>query len=178
MFNKKFDRALYLANDNLAKLAGFKHLKSLGAKWVSINPNDYGCDVNYRMDHDFDGPPMLLETEVKHTWKGGVFPFPTINVLQRKDKYFLEGATLLLLAANKQDYLIIEALDILAHEPTEVPNKYVAQEYFRQIPIDRAKFYRLPEPLEDVSVVCTCGQKSYFIDNNDFICENCNRSPI
>jgi hypothetical protein len=180
MFNKKFDRTLYVQNDNLAKLAGFYHLRNhTKAKWVSINPNDYGCDVNYRLDHDFDGPPLLLETEVKHTWKGGAFPFPTINVLQRKDKYFMEGADLLLLSGNKKDYLILTALDILGHDPTEIPNKYVGQmEFFRQVPLDKAKFYRFGEALEDLSVICTCGQKSYFIDNSDFICENCNRSPI
>lgn len=181
---KPFSKALFQANDNLAKLAGFAHLNHIGAAWASINKNDYGCDLVYRMPLDEkegeDVPPRLLEVEVKRTWKGGAeFPYPTINVLYRKMKYFIEGADLLLLADNCKDYLIIDSEIILSHEPEELANKYVSSfELFYQVPQEQAKFYTLSAPLST-----TRDASCYYCSNRSFvygpfyqqICEVCRK---
>jgi hypothetical protein len=178
---KQFSRALYQENDNIAKLAGFYHLINHGAAWVSIHPNDYKCDVVYKMDTiDLDTAPMLLETEVKHTWKGGPFPFPTVNILERKEKYFLEGADILLLSGNKQDYLILDAQSVLESELEEVPNKYVSQmELFYKVPIAKADFYKFSSPINpSIAIACSCYNKSYYIKCITFFCDACGKAKI
>lgn len=182
--NKPFSRALFQANDNLAKLAGFAHLNRAGACWASINKNDYGCDLVYRMPGDEiegeDTPPRLLEVEVKRTWKGGSeFPYPTINVLYRKMKYFLEGADLLLLADNCKDYLIIEADTILSLDPEELSNKYVSSfELFYQVPQEWATFYTLANAVsttQDASCY-SCNNRSFkYGPYHQQICEACRK---
>ncbi len=177
MFNtKKFSKALFDANDNIAKLAGLQHLVYTGADWASINKNDYGCDLVYRMpeDHATDCPPRLLEVEIKRTWPGGSFPFPTINVLFRKQKYFIEGADLLLLSGDMQHYLVLTAEDILTETPEEVANKYVyGMEFFYQVPEAKASYYKLRAPLTNMSPLCYCGNKSFWIEHNQLVCEGC-----
>ncbi len=176
---KAFSRSLFEANDNIAKRAGMAHLAHIGADWVSINKNDYGCDLVYRMptDHVVDCPPRLLEVEVKHTWKGESFPFPTINVLFRKQKYFIEGADLLLLSGDMQHYLVLTADDILSQTPEEVSNKYVyGMEFFYQVPAERATYYKLSAPLTNVSPMCqTCTGKAYYVQSGQLVCEQCDQ---
>ncbi len=177
MQGKLFNRALYLENDSIAKQAGIYHLANNGAKWITINPKKYDCDILYRYSHDQDTPPSLLEVEVKKTWKGGQFPFETVNVLERKSKYFELGADLLLLSANLKDYLIIKGSDILAIEPTEVQNKYVHQlEFFYQVPLSLVEFYRFSRPLKpDYSMACRCGNEAYFANDLHLTCDVCGR---
>lgn len=176
-FNKAFSRELFNANDNIAKHAGFAHLAHMGADWVSINKNDYGCDLVYRMKGDCEeAPPRLLEVEVKRTWKGGTFPFPTINVLFRKQKYFIEGADLLLLAGDLQHYLVLSADNILDQTPEEVSNKYVyGMEFFYQVPEGLATYYKLAAPLTNTSPACYCGNRSFWIAHGQLVCEGCNK---
>lgn len=177
---KKFSHSLYKENDHIAKLAGFYHLANHDAKWLSINPNDYKCDIVYKTDTiDADSPIMLLETEIKHTWPGGIFPYSTVNILERKEKYFLEGADILLLAKNLKDYLIIDAETVLSSDLVEVPNKYVAEmEWFYQVPILKAQFYRFSAPIDPTrNVICNCGNKAYYVYNNTVLsCDSCGES--
>jgi hypothetical protein len=173
---KRFSPSLYQANDAIAKQAGMYHLLNNGAQWVSMNPNRYGCDLLYRFNNDFDTEPLLLEVEVKHTWDGGRFPYDTVNVLQRKAKYFEEGADLLLLSGNLKDYLIIKGADILALEPTEVQNKYVSMmEFFYQVPLEKVEFYQFSRTLRQRSMTCRCGNHAFFISEAALLCDACGR---
>lgn len=140
---KAFSPSLHRQFDDIAKSAGMFHAYSLGSRWVQANPDKYGCDVIYKLN----GQEHLLETEVKLTWPGGPFPYDTINVLGRKAKYFIQGASILILARNLQDYLIIDPATILAISTTSVDNKYMAAEEFYQVPIELATFYKFSAPL-------------------------------
>ncbi len=177
MMRKAFNRDLYLAHDLVAKQAGMYHLANTDVKWISVNPKKYDCDLLYKYDMGPDTPSCLLEVEVKLTWKGGQFPYDTVNVLERKSKYFELGADLLLLSANLQDYLLIKGTDILAIEPTEVQNKYVSQmEFFYQVPLALVEFYRFSRPLKaSYSMTCKCGNEAYFADKMALTCDVCGR---
>jgi hypothetical protein len=176
MYAKKFSPSLFKANDAIAKQAGIYHLLNHGAKWVGHNPDRYACDLVYRANLDFDTPPQLLEVEVKHTWDGGMFPYDTINVLERKTKYFEQGADLLLLAGNLIDYLIIKGADVLALEPIEVQNKYVhSLEFFYQVPIENVEFYKFSRALRKRSMMCSCGNKAFYTNQFALVCDVCGK---
>lgn len=173
---KKFSPSLYKEHDPMGKQAGIYHLMNSGALWVGVNPSKYGCDLHYKLDTDIDTPPLLLECEVKLTWDGGQFPYDTIQVLERKTKYFQEGADILLLSGNFKDYLIIKPQHILELEPVEVQNKYVgAFEFYYQVPLEKAEFYQFSRPLRPKSMLCLCGNVSYDIKDRTLVCDQCHR---
>lgn len=152
--NKKFSKTLFDQNDHVAKVAGFRHAALYtDAEQIFQPGNKYETDLAYKLP---DGRVQLLECEVKRTWKGGRFPFPSIQVLYRKEKYFAMGAQLLLLAANMLDYLVIEADDIMQSGLVVVPNKYVPEgEYFFDVPVEAAQFYKLEYPARtDAPLFC------------------------
>lgn len=176
MTTKFFNPTLFRQNDAVGKQAGLYHLLNHGAQWAGLNSDRYGVDLVYRLSHDMDTPPSMLEVEVKRVWPGGQFPYPTVNVLERKMKYFDQGADLLLLSGNLRDYLIIKAEDVIACKPVELYNKYVAQgELFRQVPIEKAEFYRFSRSLRTRNIICKCGGNSFFISETNLICDNCAR---
>lgn len=177
---KTFSRSLYESNDAVGKVAGYHYAASLGATWVSVNKNDYGVDLAYRMPgDDEDNPPRYLEVEVKRVWKQGpTFPYPDINVLYRKRKYFVEDATFLLVCGDLRHALALTADAILASPLEEVPNKYVsALEMFYKVPQNQAIFVALPL-ISGVSPICECLNKSFNIEGGKFICESCQKPHL
>lgn len=170
---KLFSPSLHKANDSLAKQAGMWHLLSTGATWVSENPDKYGCDLIYR---DGAGVERLLEVEIKKTWYNNSFPFETVNVLQRKEKYFKMGADLLLLSGGLKDYLILDGPTILTASLVEVENKFVLEnERFYQVPKERAEFYKFSKPLKKRDMTCRCGSCSFLITEVRYMCDKCGR---
>lgn len=136
---KRFDRSLYNQYDQLAKNAGTRFLlETVGAVEVRPHQDRYGPDLCYTMP---DGSEGTLECEVKLTWKGGEFPYPEINVLGRKTKFFINNTHFFMLSGNGIDYLHVDAHSIMQCPLVEVPNKYVYQgESFYKVPTDKVKF--------------------------------------
>jgi hypothetical protein len=173
MRSKAFNPSLHSQHDQVARNAGLYHLAGqAGVTEISENENKYGVDLIY-----FEGEKAkTLEVEVKLTWPGGPFPFDTINVLGRKVKYFKDGAQLLLLAKNHQDYLILQPADILRQAPVEINNKYVFEaEPFIQVPVHLADFYRFTSKVDSSPIECKCGCRNFSVANSRLICLNCEK---
>lgn len=154
---KRFDRALYNQYDQMAKNGAIRYLQMHGAICIKPHAERYGADVEY---HSADGEDGSLEAEVKAVWAGGDFPYPNVNVLHRKTKYFNNGTDLFLMAANGQDWLHITAQDILASPIEEVYNRYVrGGERFYKVALTAARFGRFDTPVDISTPLCqSCGK--------------------
>lgn len=107
-----------------------------------------GWDVNDHPDiysHDLlatkDGITLFVECEVKAVWKSGEFPFDTVQLPERKKKFFHPNAVFFLWRKDLGDAIYVWARDIEHLDTIEVPNKYVhSKERFFQIPVSLTKF--------------------------------------
>ena len=135
---KKFDKELFAKYDKIARDATTSHLQDRGYT-VIANPDKYAQDLIAYMpidNYEFD-----VECEIKRLWKSDSFPFDSVQLPQRKQKFF-NGRTRFFIwnepltkAATFWDYNINDL------EPVEVRNKYLAKdEYFFQVPLDRVEF--------------------------------------
>jgi hypothetical protein len=86
------------------------------------------------------GKDLLVECEVKVVWDTDKFPYDTVQLPERKKKFFVEP-TLFYIWNNKLNKAITFFSEDVKHlTPVEVPNKYVYKgEYFFQIPMDLTK---------------------------------------
>lgn len=173
---KKFDPSLYSANDALGRAAGYMHLMSRYAECIATNEDPYGVDLVYGGNWSYS-----LECEVKHSWKGGKFPFAEINIPHRKLKFFSIGASFLMLAGNLQDYLILPPEAILNSALEEQPNKYVAKdELFFKVDSSLAVFRRFAEPVTVEKFYC-CSHPVLQFDiqsSNMYLCNECTGEHI
>lgn len=137
---KKFSPHLHARHDGTAKNVAMQWLESQGHESVVENPDPYGVDVLYELD----GSSMQLECEVKLSWKGPKFPYATIQVMGRKQKYFNEGADLFMLNATGDAAFFIANEAILTSPPKIVPNKYVSEgEWFYDVPVENALYIKV-----------------------------------
>lgn len=132
---KKFDKELFAAFDLQAREKTKEYLVSLGYE-VKDNPNKYAQDLIASKD----GKQFFAECEVKLVWKDEEFPYETIQLPERKKKFFT-SRTLFFIWNKKLDNAIYFWSDHIKDlTPVEVPNKYVYKgEYFYQIPLDMTK---------------------------------------
>ena len=135
---KPFNFGLHQKYDNIAKEIILHFLNSgKGPAWKE-NEDRYGIDLLCE-----DG--SVADVEVKTAWPNtDVFPFPTINVLERKKAMFVKGASLYILNICMNRALVITPEDIKYRRLVEVPNKYKPSgELFYQIPTDGLTMHRL-----------------------------------
>ena len=135
---KKFDQDLYDQNDPL-KLRAIEYFKSKGMNAI-VNPNDHGIDLI--VDDKF-----YCEVEVKHTWKGSNFTFPTLQIPDRKKKFakVLDKPAMFLVFNHEHTHIFLVMAEDVRNSPMkEVPNKYVPEgEMFYQIPVNKLTKVRL-----------------------------------
>lgn len=143
---KRFDRELYAQYDQLAKDKTQGYLEAQGYT-VSDHPNRYAQDLLFV---DGMGQEYCAECEVKLVWNSMPFPYDTVQLPERKKKFFDRDT--LFFIWNKP---LTHAITFWSHqikdlEPVEVPNRYVYKgEYFFQIPM--AKTYMVGEAEDEVS---------------------------
>ena len=75
---KPFDPKLYAENDSKARKAVHSFLAKAGFS-SKDNSNRYGIDI---LGIDFQ-----IECEVKYNWVGNEFPFDSLQIPERKEKY-------------------------------------------------------------------------------------------
>jgi hypothetical protein len=99
MTSKPFDLELYNQDDK-AKLLVIDWMAKHGIKsWV--NPDTYGIDLlGQGPKGDYE-----VEVEVKHNWRGPIFPFDTVHFSARKNKF----------AKNSPNNLFVMLNDGLTH---------------------------------------------------------------
>lgn len=140
---KAFDEKLFQENDALARKASAEFIKSL-CKDVKVfhNSDKYAQDLIV-MDLE-ENPICYIECEIKRLWKGSEFPFPTLQIPERKGKYIgSEPGTLFLVFNADQTAVMLVHEELLAVSPKEeIPNKYVQKgEFFFQVPRTYADLY-------------------------------------
>jgi len=131
---KGFDRALFEKYDKAAKEATIAFLGS-GAR--EYTENRYAQDIIYQ-GYERE---LFAECEVKRVWKGWDFPYDSVQLPERKKKFF-DKPTLFFIwnedctrAATFWSHMIEDL------EPVEVPNRYIRKgEYFFQVPLERVIF--------------------------------------
>lgn len=176
---KKFDQTLFDQNDALGKLAVVRHLLLNGqCRTIVLNPARYGVDVLYTTAK----APRVeksMEAEVKRRWTEGPFPYDTIQVLERKRKYFETGSSLLLLSADRQHYLVLSAYTILTSPVEGVYNKYSpsGKEQFFIVDAYRAKHYKFKQPLDwrRTPTCNTCKEGKFTVDGWGLLCQTCSK---
>lgn len=135
---KRFDRELFDKYDKAAREATTRVLKAKGYDVIE-HPDRYAQDlIAYMPLDDFE---FHVECEVKRVWKELEFPYDSVQLPQRKEKFF-DGKTRFFIwnepltrAATFWDN------DVKGLTPVEVPNKYMFKdEYFFQIPLELVDF--------------------------------------
>jgi len=129
---KRFDRELYKKYDQLARDVTTAYLESLGYE-VSEHPDRYAQDlIAFTPDSEF-----CVECEVKLVWETDNFPYPNVQLPERKKKFFNAPTQFFIWNKPMQHAMTFWSHDVATLEPVEVPNKYVySGEYFYQIPMD------------------------------------------
>lgn len=128
---KRFDRKLYEECDQRARDATTTYLVSIGYD-VKPHPDRYAQDLVATKD----GSSHMVECEMKLVWNGDNFPYPTLQLPERKKKFFTPPTQFFIWNSDALHALSFWSRDIENLEPVEVPNKYVySGEMFFQIPI-------------------------------------------
>lgn len=137
---KRFDKSLYKMYDELAKDATKLYNEGLG-QTLTDNPDRYRQDL---VADDY-----LVECEVKLVWDTDEFPYDTVQLPQRKAKFFDKLTKFYIWNKALTRAATFWSDDIKDLEPVEVPNKYVYKgEFFFQIPLDMVEFVELKHELE------------------------------
>ena len=132
---KRFDRDLYKKYDELAKDATRLHYKKQGTI-LKDNPDRYRQDLVCD-DH-------MVECEVKLVWDGVDFPYDSVQLPQRKAKFFDKLTQFYIWNKSFSKAATFWSEDIKDLVPVEVPNKYVYNgEYFFQVPLELVTFVAL-----------------------------------
>ena len=136
MARKTFNKSLYAKYDEQAKQATWKALESRGYS-VANNPNKYAQDLlANKGDKSF-----CVECEVKAVWKGENFPYGSVQLPERKKKFFDKPTLFFIWNNNLTRAVLFWDHHVTDLEPVEVPNKYLdREEKFFQIPLSRVKF--------------------------------------
>lgn len=129
---KRFDRDLFQKYDQLARDVTTKYLQSIGYE-VTEHPDRYAQDlIAYGTDKDF-----CVECEVKLVWEVSEFPYPNVQLPERKKKFFSVPTQFFIWNKPLEHAMTFWSHDVATLEPVEVPNKYVyAGEYFYQVPME------------------------------------------
>lgn len=129
---KAFNRELYAKYDELAKKKTKEHLNSIGYQVVD-HPNKYAQDLIAKSEMN----EFLVECEVKIVWNTKEFPYTTVQLPERKSKFFNERTLFYIWNKDTTRAVTFWSDDVKKLTPVEVPNKYVARgEYFYQIPLE------------------------------------------
>jgi len=132
---KGFDRELFLKYDGAAKEAT---LAFLGGDAREYTENRYAQDITYT---DTVGRQRFAECEVKRVWKGWDFPYDSVQLPERKKKFFDKPTLFFIWNEDCTRAAMFWSYNIEDLEPVEVSNRYIRKgEYFYQIPLDRVSF--------------------------------------
>jgi hypothetical protein len=146
---KRFDPTLYAQNDEIARNFVKNVLKGSDYQ-VMDNPKKRGVDLLVYKDSIHIAN---IECEIKRVWKTTEFPYDSVQIPERKEKYTgLDKPTIfVMLNSDQTQYLAVKDTTLLASPKKEVPNKYVFKgELFFQVPKDQVIFNDLLEVLEEV----------------------------
>jgi hypothetical protein len=135
---KPFDINLYNADDNAKDLV-IQWLKGYGYHmWV--NPDQYGIDL---IGTNREGQQVAVEVEVKHHWTGAHFPFRTVHVSARKQKFVRPNAYLVMVNHERTHVLTLDYETLSQARLVTKPTVYTVDEQFLQVDVEMAKIRKL-----------------------------------
>lgn len=136
---KPFDRALHQKHDKEARVRTMEFMQIKGYE-IWENPNEYSQDL---IAEGKKGK-FYVECEVKTVWRGDTFPFDTLQLPERKSKFFNAPTLFFIWNKDLSCAMMFKSDDVKKLTPVEVPNKYVSSgEKFYQIPIEMTKIVRM-----------------------------------
>ena len=135
---KPFDLDLYNADDNAKDLV-IQWLRTYGYN-VDVNPDQYGIDL---IGTDNTGRHIAVEVEVKHHWKGSHFPFRTVHVSARKQKFVRPNAYLVMVNHERTHVLTLDYETLSQARLVTKPTVYTTDEQFLQVDVEMAKIRKL-----------------------------------
>ena len=135
---KRFDRELFEKYDKAAREVTTKVLKAKGYDVVE-HPDRYAQDLIAYMP--LDDYEFHVECEVKRVWKDDTFPYDSVQLPTRKEKFFDGKTQFFIWNLPMTHAATFWCYDVANLTPVEVPNKYMYKdEYFFQIPLDKVEF--------------------------------------
>lgn len=144
---KDFDKSLHSAHDAKAKNQA-KICWTNRGYLVLDNPNTKGVDL-FLCNPDTQEVLAYLEVEVKNNWNSKAFQYDTLQIPERKAKYFeLYGNKIIYMVFSKDltQAFIADSLSFKNAKLKEVPNKFVSKgEYFYQVPVKDCDLVHMEE---------------------------------
>jgi hypothetical protein len=141
---KPFSPELYADNDNAKDLViNFLELNGFKA-WV--NPDQYGIDVIF---HDETFVYQYCEVEVKHSWRGSVFPFDTVHFPKRKLKFANTDSIFAMLNHERTHVLLIPGKAFLEAPVVRKDTIYTKNEEFIEIKVNNYKIHSITEAVNE-----------------------------
>ena len=132
MIRKKFNPGDYALYDQKAKDKTTEYLQSKGYNVVE-HPNRYAQDLIAKSEMN----EFMVECEVKVLWDTDDFPFPSVQLPERKSKFLNERTLFFIWNKGLTRAFTFWSDDVKKLTPVEVPNKRVRRgEYFYQIPLN------------------------------------------
>ena len=135
---KPFDINLYNADDNAKDLV-IQWLRGYGFN-MYVNPDQYGIDL---IGTNGDGEQVAVEVEVKHHWTGPHFPFTTVHVSARKQKFVRPNAYLVMVNHERTHVLTLNYETLRDARLVTKPTVYTTDEQFLQVDVEMAKIRKL-----------------------------------
>ena len=140
---KKFNKLLYEENDKKGKEFATKVLSKFYPELTIIEGSKFGVDLKILSPDNV--LVYTVEVEIRNNWDtDGEFPFSTVNIPERKRKFFDGRCTYYSINKNCTRCLIIADKDILNSPLVKNPNKYISSdEMFFQVPKEKCVDYVL-----------------------------------
>ena len=136
---KRFDRKLYEECDQRARQCTTQYLENAGYE-VEPHPDRYAQDLIATKE----GESHMVECEMKLVWEGEAFPYPTVQLPERKKKFFNLPTQFFIWNFAGSHAVSFWSHEVQKLEPVEVPNKYVfSGEMFYQIPLSTVEQVKL-----------------------------------
>ena len=134
MERKAFDQILYDENDAIAKEAVRSFLEAVWGYPVTEG-GQYDVDL---LIYEEDTICGYVEVERRHNWDKQHFPFDTLNIPERKRKFFTLDQPSLLFAVSKDcKWAVFVPGEIVLQCPVKMlDNKFCFQEPFFVVPIE------------------------------------------
>ena len=136
---KQFNESLHGQYDKPARDRTIEYMNIKGFKcWP--NPDIYGQDL---IAEGSKGK-FYVECEVKAVWDGDRFPYNTVQLPERKSKFFDKPTLFFIWNKSITTAKMFKSKDIKSLTPVEVSNKYIASgELFYQIPLSMTGTVRM-----------------------------------
>lgn len=138
--SKPFSQELY-DKDDAAKEFVITFFTERYGFLVYVNPDQYGIDLIVENERG----TFELEVEVKHNWKGKVFPFRTVHFAARKIKFAKHPDNVHFIMLN-DDWTYALLIDGITFSNSPIIRKdtiYTRNERFIEVPVNKAQLLKL-----------------------------------